>query len=895
MPAGESGTMRCNEVSFSVLGVVGTATNDCTGTWGSFAVSLTRAPSLVPSPAPSPVPTELPTTEDTATVTVAMTIAGMAAAATAADVEALKSTVASTVCSVGGGILSSEAGVATCSVTGVQVTSLASGTVPPDQQPASSLQASRPPFKAAVAVTTIAQPNLAAGESARDSARGLSWPPRTPSKEAGVAPTGRALALLNEAASWEAPRTSAARPPAGKELLASRRLAYSWALSFEASTPLSALAAGSGSGDAAALSEAVTGVLASDAFESSAQANLGVQSLSVDVSSIGAVAATRGPSLSPTMLPTPRPSSQPTREPTHSPTPATKHPTKLPTKRPSRLPTTRPSHAPTHRPSAPTRPPTAAPSREPTAAPSEMKPPTPVPTVDLSAMALYVWGAILLVACSVGYSVYKCFHDACEDEDALDGQEDARGGARERRNLERREADRRLREAMTAAGAGPPQMTPREAAIDSLKLSIVAMPYSKTRAGTKAKLGDNVGGKGGEDAEEDEVCSICLCELEATEPCKELRCFHCFHADCLDEWLNVNPVCPLCKARARPLRAEDLRNPARQPQAPRAPSSVPSSVPASVPTPGPVYGAPPPLDTNPTPAAAPAPPRFHNPPPELTSVPATRQSQRAPSAPAAPPARPPVQPAAAAPAASGSTGATGVEARSRFGWGRSARASEPSEVEMGDLFAMARRDNQRGGQPRPTGGLGGLFSGRRSSAVDPPASTAPPRAPAPRPGPAAPPQGFSSPARGGGAFAIAPRSAGRYSGGRGGGGGAYEGPPQASAGHRAAPGGAMWSSGHQASRESRYSSSSTTTSTSSASSSSTATSSAISTRSSSRSSGEAGRGGGRASGRGGPRSPVTRTRTTQTQLERMAATRARNRSADSALGAAFSGRRRGNR
>ena len=36
-------------------------------------------------------------------------------------------------------------------------------------------------------------------------------------------------------------------------------------------------------------------------------------------------------------------------------------------------------------------------------------------------------------------------------------------------------------------------------------------------------------------------------EFELKEAVKELACGHCYHPDCLDSWLNVNPVCPLCK------------------------------------------------------------------------------------------------------------------------------------------------------------------------------------------------------------------------------------------------------------------------------------------------------------------------------------------------------------
>ena len=58
--------------------------------------------------------------------------------------------------------------------------------------------------------------------------------------------------------------------------------------------------------------------------------------------------------------------------------------------------------------------------------------------------------------------------------------------------------------------------------------------------------GDPAGG------EEEECCAICLCELDSDEPVKELNCTHCFHSECLDEWLRLKVLCPLCKQTAAP-------------------------------------------------------------------------------------------------------------------------------------------------------------------------------------------------------------------------------------------------------------------------------------------------------------------------------------------------------
>ena len=42
-------------------------------------------------------------------------------------------------------------------------------------------------------------------------------------------------------------------------------------------------------------------------------------------------------------------------------------------------------------------------------------------------------------------------------------------------------------------------------------------------------------------------CSICLNDFEAQEVTIELDCGHVYHADCLNEWLLISTLCPLCK------------------------------------------------------------------------------------------------------------------------------------------------------------------------------------------------------------------------------------------------------------------------------------------------------------------------------------------------------------
>ncbi|MQL85587.1 hypothetical protein Taro_018121 [Colocasia esculenta] len=47
---------------------------------------------------------------------------------------------------------------------------------------------------------------------------------------------------------------------------------------------------------------------------------------------------------------------------------------------------------------------------------------------------------------------------------------------------------------------------------------------------------------------EDAVCCICLAKYVDNDELRELSCAHFFHKDCVDKWLKINALCPLCKA-----------------------------------------------------------------------------------------------------------------------------------------------------------------------------------------------------------------------------------------------------------------------------------------------------------------------------------------------------------
>ncbi|KAF7635750.1 RING-type domain-containing protein, partial [Meloidogyne graminicola] len=47
---------------------------------------------------------------------------------------------------------------------------------------------------------------------------------------------------------------------------------------------------------------------------------------------------------------------------------------------------------------------------------------------------------------------------------------------------------------------------------------------------------------------DEEKCSICLNEFYINEETRKLiPCNHIFHKTCIDEWLNGNSTCPLCR------------------------------------------------------------------------------------------------------------------------------------------------------------------------------------------------------------------------------------------------------------------------------------------------------------------------------------------------------------
>eukprot|EP01052_Picozoa_sp_SAG31_P024632 SAG31_NODE_2110_length_6426_cov_6.371898_2_plen_128_part_00 len=58
-----------------------------------------------------------------------------------------------------------------------------------------------------------------------------------------------------------------------------------------------------------------------------------------------------------------------------------------------------------------------------------------------------------------------------------------------------------------------------------------------------------------------ELCTVCIGRFRAGDEVRRLGCAHQFHKKCIDEWLRLQAVCPVCKAKvARAVAAADTAN-----------------------------------------------------------------------------------------------------------------------------------------------------------------------------------------------------------------------------------------------------------------------------------------------------------------------------------------------
>ncbi|KAF5725982.1 putative RING/U-box superfamily protein [Tripterygium wilfordii] len=92
-------------------------------------------------------------------------------------------------------------------------------------------------------------------------------------------------------------------------------------------------------------------------------------------------------------------------------------------------------------------------------------------------------------------------------------------------------------------------------ALPTYKFKLLKNGSSNTRDG-EIKIGEDGVVAAGTERErvissDDAVCCICLARYEDSEDLKELPCSHLFHGVCVDKWLKVRALCPICKQMVR--------------------------------------------------------------------------------------------------------------------------------------------------------------------------------------------------------------------------------------------------------------------------------------------------------------------------------------------------------
>ncbi|KAF5742939.1 putative RING/U-box superfamily protein [Tripterygium wilfordii] len=109
-----------------------------------------------------------------------------------------------------------------------------------------------------------------------------------------------------------------------------------------------------------------------------------------------------------------------------------------------------------------------------------------------------------------------------------------------------------LRGRLSARRAAPTQCIN---ALPTYKFKLLKNGSSNARDG-ETKIGEDGVVAAGTERErvicsDDAVCCICLARYEDSEDLKELPCSHLFHGVCVDKWLMVRALCPICKQMVR--------------------------------------------------------------------------------------------------------------------------------------------------------------------------------------------------------------------------------------------------------------------------------------------------------------------------------------------------------
>mmetsp|Transcript_5474 Transcript_5474/g.7683 ORF Transcript_5474/g.7683 Transcript_5474/m.7683 type:complete len:274 (-) Transcript_5474:91-912(-) len=95
---------------------------------------------------------------------------------------------------------------------------------------------------------------------------------------------------------------------------------------------------------------------------------------------------------------------------------------------------------------------------------------------------------------------------------------------------------------------GFPSQVPDDSYESLLRLSEMFQPVN--RGATQEKIKELPTWQYVKDpTQEAKQCGICLADYEEGETLKSLpKCLHSFHGSCIDKWLGINKVCPVCRA-----------------------------------------------------------------------------------------------------------------------------------------------------------------------------------------------------------------------------------------------------------------------------------------------------------------------------------------------------------
>lgn len=216
------------------------------------------------------------------------------------------------------------------------------------------------------------------------------------------------------------------------------------------------------------------------------------------------------PSVLPTLQPTPSPTVFPSPVPTLSTMPTSSPTTSKPTLTPpSPIPTTKPTPMPTT-PSPSHKPTTPFPSMVPIPKPTESPVAVPAPTTlnDYQEVPYGPVGIAALVWCCIFTVMSTCVYTFI------------RGGIRFYALV------------LQWCGLRSVPVSPGSRLVERIPVTAFNAEAS---------------------VERDTTCSICLSDMQHGENVKELACGHCYHPECIDQWLLVSPLCPLCKREAQPV------------------------------------------------------------------------------------------------------------------------------------------------------------------------------------------------------------------------------------------------------------------------------------------------------------------------------------------------------